>query len=232
MLDELRASGMTALSRVISNPIRSDLFRPLEHREAIKKRLAIGPEAVLLFGRLAAEKNLDFAVGLFAGLAARRHAELVLVGDGPHRGALERQLAGLGLSARARFLGELHGEALNEAINACDLYLITSKSDTQSMTMLQAAAAGLPVVAIRAGGLPEYVVDGDSGFVVDEAERDRFVDLMATILDDRAFARRLGLKGRDIALRFAPAAIASEFVAVYRQAMEMAAATVATAAAS
>jgi glycosyltransferase involved in cell wall biosynthesis len=219
MIEELQAHGLTAPTTVVSNPIRTDLFRPLDRRGEIKRRLGIGPEAVLLFGRVAAEKNLELAVDIFAGVAERRHAELVVIGDGPYRGALEQRLAERKLGSRTRILGELRGEALNEAINACDLYLITSKSETQSMTLLQASAAGLPVVAIRAGALPEYVADGQTGYLVDESDRDRFVELIVSLLDDRGFARRLGAKGREFAQKFGPPAMAAAFTAVYAEAI-------------
>jgi 1,2-diacylglycerol 3-alpha-glucosyltransferase len=219
MIDELQAYGLKAPATVVSNPIRVDLFRPLERRTEVKRKLGIGPEAVLLFGRIAAEKNLDFAVEIFAAVAERRHVELVVIGDGPYRATLERRIAERNLSARTRMLGELRGEPLNEAINACEVYLITSKSETQSMTLLQASAAGLPVVAIRAGALPEYVADGQTGYVVDESDRERFVDLIVSVLDDRGFARRLGAKGREFAQRFAPTAQAAAFAAVYAQAI-------------
>jgi 1,2-diacylglycerol 3-alpha-glucosyltransferase len=219
MIDELQAYGLKAPATVVSNPIRVDLFRPLERRTEVKRKAGIGPEAVLLFGRIAAEKNLDFAVEIFAAVAERRHVELVVIGDGPYRAVLERRIAGHNLTARTRMLGELRGEALNEAINACDVYLITSKSETQSMTLLQASAAGLPVVAIRAGALPEYVSDGQTGYIVDETDRDRFVDLIVSVLDDRGFARRLGAKGHEFAQKFAPAAQAQAFAAIYAQAI-------------
>jgi glycosyltransferase involved in cell wall biosynthesis len=219
MIDELKAYGLKVPATVVSNPIRTELFRPLERRDLIKRKLGIGPEAVLLFGRVAAEKNLDVAVDVFAGVAERRRAELVIVGDGPYRAQLENRVAGLGLSPRARFLGELRGEPLNEALNACDVYLITSKSETQSMTLLQASAAALPVVAIRAGGLSEYVVDGQTGYLVDEGQRERFVELIVSLLDDRGFARTIGAKGRDFAQRFQPAAIGAAFAAVYGEAI-------------
>jgi 1,2-diacylglycerol 3-alpha-glucosyltransferase len=223
MLEELKAYGLKVPTIVVSNPIRTELFRPLERRDPIKRKLAIGPDAILLFGRVAPEKNLDFAVDVFAAVAERRRAELVIIGDGPHRAAVEQHLAARGLLARARFLGELRGEALNEAINACDVYLITSKSETQSMTMLQASAAGLPVVAIRAGGLPEYVVDGQTGYLVNDGDRERFADLIVTLLDDRGLARSIGAKGREFVAKFAPPAMAAAFAAVYARAVTAAA---------
>jgi 1,2-diacylglycerol 3-alpha-glucosyltransferase len=219
MIDELKAYGLRVATTVVSNPIRVDLFRPLDSRDLIKRKFAVGPEAVLLFGRVAAEKNLDAALDIFAAVAERRHAELVVVGDGPYRGALEKRVVDLGLQSRVRFLGAIHGEPLNEALNAADVYLITSKSETQSMTMLQASAAGLPVVAIRAGGLPEYVIDGQTGYLVDEADRERFVALIVRLLDDRGFGRSIGAKGREFAEKFAPPAIAAAFAALYAEAI-------------
>jgi len=219
LIDELRQYGMNAPAGAISNPIRTGLFRPLDRREAVKRKLEIGPDAVLLFGRIAAEKNWDLAIDVFAAVAERRHAELVVVGDGPDRSALDAELRKRNLSARSHIMGELHGEALVEAINACEVYLITSKSETQSMTLLQASASGLPVVAIRAGGLPEYVIDRKTGFVIDENDRERFVERIVSLLDDRGFARQLGLKGREFAMQFAPQAIASRHLAVYADAL-------------
>jgi glycosyltransferase involved in cell wall biosynthesis len=219
MIDELRAHGLTVPATLVSNPIDVGLFRPLEGRAALKRKFGIGPEAVLLFGRVAAEKNLDLAVEVFAGVAERRLAELVVIGDGPYRETLEARLAQRSLTSRTRLLGELRGEVLNEAINACDVYLITSKSETQSMTLLQASAAGLPVVAIRAGALPEYVVDGQTGYVVDESDRDRFVERILRLLDDRGFGRRLGVIGRELAQKFAPPAMAAAFARVYAEAV-------------
>src|SRR4029079_19156106 len=134
----------------------------------------------------------------------------------------EKHLAERRVLAHTRFLGELHGEPLNEAINACDVYLITSKSETQSMTMLQASAAGVPVVAVRAGGLPEYVIDGLTGYLVEEHDRVRFVDLMLTLLRDRALARAVGAQGRRFVEKFSPAAIAATFAAIYGDAVTVA----------
>ena len=87
------------------------------------------------------------------------------------------------------------------------------------MTTLQAAAAGLPVVAIRAGGLPEYVVDGQTGYVIDEGDHGRFVARLMGLIDDRGLARQMGKKGRQFALQFSPEAIAARFLGVYEEAI-------------
>ena len=219
LIDELREHGMGRQAAIISNPIAIDLFRPLERRDALKRKYGIGPEAMLLFGRIAVEKNMDRALDIFAAVAERRRVELVVIGNGPYRDGFERLLHRHRIGDRCRLLGELHGEPLVEAINACDVFLITSKSETQSMTMLQAAAAGLPVVAIRAGGLPEYVVDGQTGYVIDEGDHDRFVARLMGLIDDRGLARQMGKKGRQFAMQFAPDAVAARFLAIYEEAI-------------
>lgn len=219
MLDELQAYGLTRANEVVSNPIPTDRFRPLRDRAGAKRRLGIGPEAVLVFGRIAAEKNLDLAVDAFADVSARRPAaELMIIGDGPARPALAAMLADRGVAERVRWMGVLRGEPLVEAINAADLCLVTSRSETQSMSTLQAAACGLPVVAMRAGGLPEYVRDGVMGFVVDDGDRKGLAAAMMRLLDDRVLTLAFGQAGRDFVLDLSPARISARFEAIYARA--------------
>jgi glycosyltransferase involved in cell wall biosynthesis len=132
---------------------------------------------------------------------------------------LERQVHERGLSERSRFLGVRRGLDLVEVINACDAYLITSRSETQSMTMLQAAACGLPVVAVRAGGLPEYVKHSVSGYLVEPDDRAGCASFLGRLLVDPDLARRFGRAGRDHVSQFSPVAVTKQFEAVYAMAL-------------
>jgi len=221
ILDELHAYGMQKPSRVISNHIPLDLFRPLPDRSLLKKKWGIETEAVLIFGRIAAEKNLDAAIDVFAHIATRTDAHLVFLGDGPYRSVLEKKLQKLGLEKRTHFLGQHRGETLVEAVNACDVCLITSTSETQSMTTIQSLACGVPVVAARAGGLPEYVRDGDTGYLVSPDDREGFAERIASILNDAALRERLGRAGRESVLRFSPEHITAQFEEVYAKAIHI-----------
>ncbi len=219
VLDELADYGCSRPMQQISNPILTDLFRPLEGKDVLKQKYGIGRKAVLVFGRLAVEKNLDFALDIFADVAEKSDAELVFIGDGPSRTVLEQKVNQKALTSRVHFLGTLRGEVLVEAINTCDAFLITSLSDTQSMAMLQAMAVGLPVVAIRAGGLPEYVEEGVTGYVVDPKNRTAFVEHLLKILNDPELERTLGEKGRVSSLKFSPENITKQFEEVYKKAL-------------
>ncbi|MDO8514397.1 MAG: glycosyltransferase [bacterium] len=214
MMDELVAYGMYKHSRIISNPVPS-IFRPLPQRHALKERYRIGARAIVIFGRIAVEKNLEQALAVYADVADRSSAELVLIGDGPYRVEMEKRVVQKGLRARTRFLGILRGEVLVEAINACDVLLITSTSENQPMTLLQAMACGLPTVTADAGGLPEYVQDGVTGYIVPTMDTRLFADRIIKLLEDPTLANQFGEAARKSAERFSPEHIAKEFEGVY-----------------
>ena len=215
MIDELKAYGMKRPARVISNSIPWSLFRPLAGKDALKKRYGIGERAVLIFGRIAIEKNLEVALNVYKKTTAAIDADLVFIGDGPYREEMERMVRENGLERRVHFLGTLRGEALVEAINACDVFLITSLSETQSMTTLQAMACGLPVVVANAGGVPEYVEEGTTGYIVAPERGNLFAEKLITLLSDQKLAQRMGEAGRASIERFSPGQISGEFEALY-----------------
>ena len=215
MLQELTDYGMYRPMRVISNHIPAHVFRPLADKQACKQKYGIGQQAILIFGRIATEKNLDFVLDIFADVSSKTDAQLIFVGDGPYRADLEQKVAGHIWSPRVHFLGALRGEALVEAINACELFLITSMSETQSMTTLQAMSCGLPVVVINVGGLPEYVNNGVTGYVVNKGDKQTFVARVCEILADPTLAQKMGEAGRESTARYSPEAITKEFEAIY-----------------
>lgn len=219
VLQELRDYGMKKPARIVSNPLPTRLFRPLGRRGELKKILGIGERAILVFGRIAKEKNLDFALDVFARMGDE--TELVFVGDGPERGELEKKIREQGLQSRVRFLGILRGEPLVEAINTCDVCLITSTSETQSLTTVQALACGLPVVAARAGGLKEYVRHGETGYLIEPDNEKVFAERLTSLLRDPDTLARFGRNARESILHLSPERIAEAFETIYRNCTEI-----------
>jgi glycosyltransferase involved in cell wall biosynthesis len=219
VLDELKDYGMQRPSRIISNPLPTQLFWPLPEKDALKRKLGIGKRAVLVFGRIAKEKNLDLAIDVFARMSEA--TELVFIGDGPYRSELEKKIREKGLQPSVRFLGVLRGEPLVEAVNACDVCLITSVSETQSLTTLQALACGLPVVAANAGGPTEYVLHGKTGYLIEPADAAAFAEHLTNLLDEPDTRAHFGRDARESVSRFSPEHIAGEFEAVYRDCIEV-----------
>lgn len=218
ILEELRAYGMKKPARIISNPLQTRLFRSISEKSELKKKFGIGDTAVLLFGRIAKEKNLDFAIDIFARMNEK--TELILIGDGPYRESIERRVRELHLQSRVRFLGVLRGELLVEAINACEVCLITSIGETQSLSTLQSLACGLPVVAANIGGPAEYIRDGETGYLVDPEDVEIFVARLTKLLDEPHTAAKFGQLARESVAVFSPEQIAVQFIQVYKSCVE------------
>ena len=109
--------------------------------------VAASEKMILAVGRLGREKNLELALEAFARLNDS-NARFVAIGDGPHRAALERFAANAGISDRVRFVGELPRERLPDAYASADAFVFASRTDTQGLVLVEALAAGLPIVAV------------------------------------------------------------------------------------
>jgi glycosyltransferase involved in cell wall biosynthesis len=164
--------------------------------------VASAPGDYLLYvGRLAPEKGLERLLEWSADLPA----DLVVVGSGtPDYERHLRRLAG----ARVRWLGPLRGEALARAYAGCRMLVFLPHEEELGLAVLEAMAAGRPVVAVPEGGIPELVQSGVQGMLVrDRAEYTRAV---CDLLDDPTLATRMGLAGRERARRFTWDAMASD----------------------
>ncbi|MDR7505924.1 MAG: glycosyltransferase family 4 protein [Armatimonadota bacterium] len=134
-------------------------------------------------------------------------AELVVVGDGPDRPRLEREAARLVLDGRVRFAGHLDDRALAEAYTQAAVFALPARTrvgrgaagEGFGLVFLEAAAAGLPVVAGNGGAIPEVVRDGETGLLVDPESPEAVAAAIVRLLRDPDLARRLGEAGRRLA---------------------------------
>ena len=144
----------------------TELFRPDLRNDEMRDRLTQGhPNAPLLIyiGRLSAEKEIDRIKPVLQSIP---EARLALVGDGPHREELEKHFAG----TLTHFVGYLEGEELGAAYASADAFIFPSRTETLGLVLLEAMAAGCPVVAADAGGIPDIVTNGVNGFMFDPTD--------------------------------------------------------------
>ena len=162
---ELAANGLDAARlRVVGRGVDTARFHPGYRDAAWRAQHGQGRSLVLLYvGRLSREKNLQvLAVAFQRLMPTRPDVALVLVGDGPFRGELERMLHG----TPATFTGVLAGEALARAYASSDLFVFPSKTDTFGRVVLEAQASGLPVIVSDEGGPKDAMQEGRTGVVV------------------------------------------------------------------
>ena len=146
--------------------VDTETFQPHLTNPEMRSRLSQGhPEAPLLLyvGRLSAEKEIEQIKPVMDSIPGAR---LALVGDGPHRGALEKHFAG----TPTHFVGYLQGQDLGAAFASSDAFVFPSRTETLGLVLLEAMAAGCPVVAARSGGIPDIVEDGVNGYLFDPTD--------------------------------------------------------------
>ena len=122
-----------------------------------------------------------------------------IVGDGDYRNPLEELANLLHVDDKISFLG--YRNNIPEVLAASDLFVFPTLNDALPTVLLEAMATGLPIVASRVGGVPEIIVDGQSGLLVQPGEPSLLVDACTRLLDDRDFANALGIAGHEVVVQ-------------------------------
>jgi glycosyltransferase involved in cell wall biosynthesis len=175
------------------------------------------PMRVLFVGRLASPKRPDLVVHAIDRLRRRfAGVELHIVGDGPDRSRIARLIHDLGLQDRVHLLGKRADVPLLLARATCLAF--ASDYEACPLTVLEAKAAGVPVVATAVGGVPEIIDDGVDGILVTPGSVDAMAPAIAQLLANPASARAMGAAGRrNVLARNTSAAMAGEIAALYRE---------------
>jgi glycosyltransferase involved in cell wall biosynthesis len=160
--------------------------------------------SILHVARLVDVKGSHYLIQAFARLAAQHPAvELIIIGDGPRRSALERLAQSLGLAARVRFLGALpHAGVLGWMRRAAILALPsvttwTGRTEGRGQVLVEAAASGLPLVGSVEGGIPEVIIDGVNGRLCAPRNVDQLAARIDELLRSPELRRRMGRAGRE-----------------------------------
>jgi glycosyltransferase involved in cell wall biosynthesis len=212
---DLRAHG-------IENPVLwrravdSETFTPRAKSAAMRERLSGGePEKRLLLyvGRLSAEKEVG---ALREVMLAIPDTRLAIVGDGPERQNLERHFAGT-LTA---FTGYMRGQELAEAYASADLFVLPSQTETLGLVLLEAMAAECPVVACRAGGVPDAVQDGVTGFLFEPGVAGALLQAVQKALSPETDLEGIRKQARLDAEKHGWAAATEQLVGLYQQTID------------
>lgn len=183
---------------VIYNGIDLDAFAKVcQDRDETRRAMGVGPNdlAVIQVARLDYLKDHLTAVRAVERVAARcPEVRLVLVGEGPEREKIEAEVRQRRLSSCVRFLGLRSDVA--RLVAAADVFLLTSISEGIPLTVIEAMAAGIPVVATRVGGIGEIVVEGQTGLLAPAGDDRTLAEHILRLAADAELRRLLGLAGR------------------------------------
>ena len=211
MVDELRSHGILRVD-LWQRGVDTELFEPHLASREMRSRLSQGhPDSPLLLyvGRLGAEKQIE---AIKPVLEAIPEARLALVGDGPTRDRLEEYFAG----TPTNFVGYLRGKTLASAFASADAFIFPSRTETLGLVLLEAMAAGCPVVAAGTGGITDIVTDGVNGYLFDPDDDRGAIVATERLLANKAERETLRQKARQEAERWSWSAATAQLRQYYR----------------
>lgn len=200
--------------RVIPNFVNTQEYHP--ERPACRDGLAPAGHHVLLhMSNFREVKRVRDVVRIFARVRRQLPAVLLMVGDGPDREDAEREARALGVAADVRFLGRL--DTVANLLQATDLFLLPSQTESFGLAALEAMACGAPVVASRVGGLPEVVQDGVNGILEPPGSVEAMARRAVEVLRDPARHEAMRSAAAAGALTFSTEQIVPRYEALYRE---------------
>jgi len=224
-VDDLVRLGVAPREKFRVLPLGLDLDRLAapdpELRDEARRELGLGEDELLLafVGRFAPIKRLDLLLEAFArARGTEPRLRLAVVGDGGERAGLERRAGELGVAADVRFLG--YRRDLRPVFAAADLAVLSSDNEGTPVSLIEAAAAGLPAVATDVGGVSE-VVNEDTGILVPPNDPQALSDAIQTMATNPSRREEAGQEARRRALdRYGAARLISDIDSLYQELME------------
>lgn len=172
------------------------LSMPLSRDEA-RRRLGLSGMVVISVGRLVPWKGFSMLIDAVADMMSEApELCLAIAGSGPEEANLRRKVQERGVGARIRLLGVISHQALMSYLAASDVFVLNSGYEGFSHTLLEAMAAGLPVVATRVGGNPELITDGKEGRLITYNNMQELKDAILTLIRDPAARSSFGTRAR------------------------------------
>lgn len=176
--------------------VDTEKFRPARH--------PCEEQYILCVGRHVPQKGIDVLLRAFSRVTkAHPGLSLLLVGEGPMTGTLHSLAGSLGIAERVRFLGAQPHDRIIGLMRGARVFALPSQnagdgeSEALGIVFNEASACGVPVVATRHGGIPEAVLDGETGFLVTERDDSGLADRLEELLSNDALARKMGRRGRE-----------------------------------
>ena len=199
---------------VIHNFIDPDVYDRSKYPATLKEQLGKSEPVLMHISNFRPVKRVRDVVQIFARVHAEVPSRLVMVGDGPDRPEAEDEVRQLGLESSVSFLGKL--DVVAPLLASADLFLLPTSSESFGLSALEALASGVPVIGARAGGLPEVVRHGETGYLCDVGDVEGMANAALSILTDREKWRTMSEFGaRDARARFSLNEIVSQYERLY-----------------
>jgi N-acetyl-alpha-D-glucosaminyl L-malate synthase BshA len=204
---------------VIYNFIDPDIYDRSKYPATLKEQFGKSEPVLMHISNFRRVKRVRDVVQIFAKVNAEIPSKLVMVGDGPDRPEAEDEVRHLGLESSVFFLGKL--DVVAPLLASADLFLLPTSSESFGLSALEALASGVPVIGTRAGGLPEVVRDGETGYLCEVGDVDGMSAAALSILTNPEKWRAMSeLGASDARARFSLNEIVSQYEHLYTTSLD------------
>jgi len=222
LADTLIAKGLKKPFYVLRNPIETDLFIPCQNEKTkadFKKELGLKGKSLVFTGRVSYEKSIDQVLKAFS-LAIKKNADiqLMIVGDGPEKNNLEKLAANLDIKEKVIFTGILErGTSLIRALQANEVFITASKTENMPMTVIEAMAVGLPMIAVPEKGLAEIIKHDINGFLTPADRPAEMAEKILELMNNINLLKKFSEGSRALAMEFSKENITCQLLKAYEK---------------
>ena len=213
------SSGWLAWVRSISSNERiATMFNPVLLPPALPAWEARAPGSVLFLGKLGQAKGVYDLLQACAMLKERCPALRLAMGGDGDLAALQEKIDALGVTPHVELLGWVQGEQKLGLLDSCRIYVLPSYMEGLPMSILEAMAHGVPVIATAVGGIPDAIEDGVEGYLLAPGDAAGLAERIERLLNDAALAHRMGAAGRrKVERQFSAAAVMPQLETMYAE---------------
>lgn len=204
---------------MIPNGVDSERFRDIS-RDMMRHKLQkdVGEKLIIFIGRFRPEKGVQYLIDAMYIIRKKTQlTRLILVGEGPEEANLRELAQKLNLQSCIDFIGKIPIENVPCYLAASDVFVLPSLSEGMPNVVLEAMAAGLPIVATKVGGLPEIIKNGENGFLVEPKNAEQISEKVSLILMDSRLRETLSRNNRENSKNFNWDNIAQKLEGIYKK---------------
>jgi glycosyltransferase involved in cell wall biosynthesis len=207
----------------VSNGVDLSNFKPGKASDEIYEKYKIRKNVptVVYVGRVDPEKKVGLVVDAFSKVLEKLpEAQLVIVGDGVDRLRIEQNVKKLGALKSIRILGRVLQPDLYELYRVGDVFATASEIETQGIVLIEAAASGLPLIAVNAGAVSEVCITGKNGFLCEPKNVEQISDSIYNILSDKELQKKYSKASLEIAAEHDLEKTIDKFLNIYSKVIE------------
>ncbi|OGY87646.1 MAG: hypothetical protein A2233_01705 [Candidatus Kerfeldbacteria bacterium RIFOXYA2_FULL_38_24] len=207
--------------KIIPNPINQLFFQPppsLLRKKQLKNKLGITGKSLVYMGRVSFEKNIEKIIKALPLIKNKiPDINLVIIGDGPEKKRLQKLTKDLGMQKHILFTGFLYQQELIDTLQANEIFVTASTSENMPLSVLEAMAVGLPVVAVKALGMPEIVEDRHNGLLTDTDNENELAEKILKLLTTEDLLKKYALSSAQLAQKYTQQKAILEHEKIYQQ---------------